>query len=350
MLTGEVTTLGNSQRLPNLGSFTFLVPDRIVFGWDALNKIGDELTALGAVSPLIITSKGMVNRDGFSRLTALLKKESLSPVAFSDVEPEPSMKTVEHCIEVAAKEDCDSIIGFGGGSVMDVAKKAAMEADLPKVMVSTTAGTGSEVTHESVLKVEGKKRAFVDNKLVPDVAIVDPSLLMTMPKRLIASSGIDALAHAVESYDCKRGNTLTKGLARMAYLLIKENISKAVQYDRSAVSNMALASLIAGMAFGNSGTALCHALTYPLSNMGIPHGEAVAIMLPLALEFNDFDAELVQEIRTIIRAVGLPESFEGNVEEMANIVIEDTRHLSNNPKPVTLEDIVGIYQKAVGRV
>ncbi len=350
MLNGEVTTLGNSQVLPNLESFTFLVPGRVVFGWDALGKVGDELAALGAVSPLIITSKGMVKRDGFSRLTTLIEKESLSSVIFSDVEPEPSMKTVERCIEVAAKEDCDSIIGFGGGSVMDVAKKAAMEADLPKVMISTTAGTGSEVTHESVLKVEGKKRAFVDNKLVPDVAIVDPSLMMTMPKKLIASSGIDALAHAVESYDCKRGNTLTKGLARMAYLVIKENISKAVQYDQSAVSNMALASLIAGMAFGNSGTALCHALTYPLSSMGIPHGEAVAIMLPLALEFNDFDADLVQEIRAIIRAVGLPERFEGDVEEMARIVIEDTRHLSNNPKPVTLEDIVAIYRKAVGRV
>ena len=342
--------MGNIQELLKLQSFTFLVPGRIIFGWDSLGKIGEELKALGASVPLIVTSEGMVKRDGFSRLICFIEKESLSPVTFSDVEPEPSMETVESCVQVATKHGCDSIVGFGGGSVMDVAKKAAMDAGLPKIMVSTTAGTGSEVTHESVLKVDGKKRAFVDNQLVPDVAIVDPSLMMTMPKRLIASSGIDALAHAVESYDCKRGNTLTKGLARMAYLLIKENIGKAVNYDKTAVSNMALASLVAGMGFGNSGTALCHALTYPLSSLGIPHGEAVAIMLPLALEFNEFDAELVQEIRKIIRDVGLPERFKGDVEEMARVVIEDTRHLSNNPKPVTLEDIVAIYRKAVGSV
>jgi alcohol dehydrogenase class IV len=215
-------------------------------------------------------------------------------------------------------------------------------------MIPTTAGTGSEVTHESVLKVEGEKRAFVDKRLTADVAIVDPSLMMTMPKRLIASSGIDALAHAVESYECKKSNALTRTLAHKAYSLIKDNIKKAISYNKDAISSMALASLMAGMAFGNSGTTLCHALTYPLSNKGIPHGEAVAIMLPPSLEFNNFDNEVITEIREISKDVGLPARFEGDVHEMATVVMKDKRHLANNPRKVTFEDVIAIYRKVVG--
>jgi len=211
-------------------------------------------------------------------------------------------------------------------------------------MIPTTADTGSEVTCESVLKVEGKKRAFVDERLTADVAIVDPSLMMTTSTRHISSSGMDALAHAIESYQCKKSNELTKSLARRAYLLIKENMHAC---DKKAISNMALASLMAGMAFGNSGTTLCHALTYPLSNKGIPHGEAIAIMLPHALEFNNFDKKVISEIRKIVRDVGLPTSFKGDVHAMAAIVIKDERHLSNNPKKVTFEDVASIYRKVV---
>ncbi len=330
--------------------FTFVVPKHIRFGWGSLDRVGEELKELGDGTPLILTTKGMVRREGFFKLIDLIKKENLSPVVFSRVEPEPSIKTVEKCLGIANENGCDLIVGFGGGSVMDVAKKVAMNLDLCKIMIPTTAGTGSEVTHESVLKVEGKKRAFVDKRLTADVAIVDPSLMMTMPKRLIASSGMDALAHAVESYECKKSNELTRALAHKAYSLIKDNIRKAISYDRNAISSMALASLMAGMAFGNSGTALCHALTYPLSNRGISHGEAVAIMLPTSLECNNFDKEVITEIREIIRDVGLPTRFEGDVYEMAAVVMKDKRHLANNPRKVTFEDVVAIYRKVVGRV
>jgi alcohol dehydrogenase class IV len=263
------------------------------------------------------------------------------------VEPEPSIETAEKCFEMAKENNCYLIIGFGGGSAMDVAKKVAMNLGVPKIMIPTTAGTGSEVTHESVLKVEGEKRAFIDEKLTADVAIVDPSVMMKMPQKLIASSGIDALAHAIESYQCKRSNELTRSLAYKAYLLIKDNIKKAVSRDKDAISNMALASLMVGMAFGNSGNTLCHALTYPLSNKGIPHGEAVAIMLPPALEYNDFDKDVVLEIRKIIQDVGLPTKFRGDIYGMSTIVMKDERHLSNNPKRVTFGDVVAIYRRVV---
>jgi len=321
------------------------MPKTIIFGWGSLDGIVQELRKLDSTRPLIVTSKGMVNREGFLKLADSIKNEKISRAVFNEVEPEPSVETAERCFEVIEESNFDSIIGLGGGSVMDVAKKAAMDSDLPKMMIPTTAGTGSEVTHESVFKVKGKKKAFVDEKLTADVAIVDPSLMITMPQRLIASSGIDALAHAVESYQCKRCNELTKTLAHKAYLLIKDNIRKALSRDANAISNMALASLVAGMAFGNSGTALGHALAYPLSNQGVPHGEAVAVMLPLALEFNGFEKEIISEIREITRDIGLPTSFKGNALEMAAVVMEDKKHLSNNPREVTFEDVVRIYQK-----
>ena len=325
-------------------SFTFIVPKTIIFGWGSLDGIVQELRKLDSASPLIVTSEGMVKREGFLKLADLIKKGK-SPIAvFNEVEPEPSIETAERCLNVVKESNCDSVIGLGGGSVMDVAKKAVMDSNLPKIMIPTTAGTGSEVTHESVLKVKGKKKAFVDEKLTADVAIVDPNLMMTMPRRLMASSGIDALAHAVESYQCKRGNELTRALAHKAYSLIKDNIRKAISNDANAISNMALASLTAGMAFGNSGTALGHALAYPLSNQGVPHGEAVAIMLPPALEFNGFEKEIISEIRETIRDVGLPTCFKGNAHEMATIVMQDERHLSNNPREVTFEDVVRIYR------
>lgn len=333
-----------------MADFTFVVPKHIFFGWSSLDRVGEELKELGGGTPFIVTTRGMVKREGFFRLINLIKEEFLSPIVFNEVEPEPSIETVQKCLQIANENGCDLIIGFGGGSAMDVAKKAAMDLDLPKIMIPTTAGTGSEVTHESVLKVEGEKRTFLDKRLTADVGIVDPSLMMTMPKRLIASSGIDALAHAVESYECKKSNELTRALAHRAYLIIKDSIRKAISYDKDAISSMALASLMAGMAFGNSGTTLCHALTYPLSNKGIPHGEAVAIMLPPSLEFNNYDKEVILEIREIIKEVGLRARFEGDVHEMAAVVMKDKRHLANNPITVTFEDVVVIYRKVVGRV
>ena len=326
-------------------SFTFIVPKTIIFGRSSLDRVVQELRKIGSASPLIVTSEGMVKREGFLKLASLIKKGKFLTAVFNEVEPEPSIKTAERCLKVVKKSNCDSIIGLGGGSVMDVAKKAAMDSNLPKIMIPTTAGTGSEVTHESVLKVKGKKMAFVGEKLTADVAIVDPNLMMTMSQRLIASSGIDALAHAIESYQCKRGNELTRALAHKAYSLIKDNIRKAISCDANAISNMALASLMAGMAFGNSGTVLGHALAYPLSNQGVPHGEAVAIVLPPALEFNGIEKKIISEVREILRDVGLPTSFKGNTHAMATVVMEDERHLSNNPREVTFEDVVRIYQE-----
>ncbi|NMX21199.1 hypothetical protein C5S30_01910 [ANME-1 cluster archaeon GoMg4] len=327
----------------NNGQFELILPKKVIFGVGSVERTGNETKKLGCENALIVTSRGMRKRDALKKVMDSLNNQGITSEVFCEIDPEPPIENVYECMEFA--EECDLIIGMGGGSVIDVAKKSAADLGLRKIMIPTTAGTGSEVTHESVLKVEGKKRAFVDENLTPDIAIVDPNLMRTMPQRLIASSGIDALAHAIECYDSKRSNLLVKTLAFEAYEIIKDNLRKAVEGDEKAIENMALGSLLAGTAFGNSGTALAHALSYPLSNEGISHGEAVAMVLPYALEFNGFDAEVIKEIKGILRDLKLGRKITGDIEEMARIVMEDKKHLSNNPREVTYEDVVNIYEK-----
>ena len=329
----------------NNRQFELILPKKIIFGAGSVEKVGNEAKKLGSESALIVASRGMRKRVTLKHVIDSLNNHEIKSNVFYDVDPEPPIENVYKCMEFA--EYADVIIGVGGGSVIDVAKKSAADLDLRKVMIPTTAGTGSEVTHESVLKVEGKKKAFVDEKLTPDVAIVDPELMKTMPQKLIASSGIDALAHAIECYDSKRSNLLVRTLAFEAYGIIRDNLRRAVEGDEKAIEGMALGSLMAGMAFGNSGTALAHALSYPLSNEGIPHGEAVAMVLPYALEFNGFDPNVIKEVKEILSTLKLGREVKGNIEEMAKVVMEDKKHLSNNPKEVTFEDVVNIYRQVV---
>lgn len=337
-------------------NLNLILPRKIIFGCNSINQLCGEVNKLGGGSVLVITSNGMTKRASFLKLTNILENECLHFGVFSDIKPEPTIDEYISCLEFAKTNKFDIIVGFGGGSVMDVSKKVAMSLSYPKIMIPTTIGTGSEMTHESVLKIDGKKRAFVDEKLVADVAIVDPDFMKTMSSRFIAISGMDALAHAIECYDSKRSNFLIETLSLKAYGLIKDNIFDAVEGDEDAIENMSLASLMAGIAFGNSGTTLAHGLSYPLSNKGIPHGEAVAIVLPYALEFNGFDVNVVKEIKELVKILklGIKHSMfrtelENNIGEMARIVMEDEKHLSNNPREVSYEDVVGIYEKILGK-
>jgi len=326
-------------------SFNFLLPQKVIFGAGSAVLIGEEAKRLGGRKILIVTSPGMLHRPHLKQTADSLKKHKLRFDVFSDVTPEPPIDDVYRCVAVVRKKGLDLLVGLGGGSVMDVAKKAAADLSLPKIMVPTTAGTGSEVTHESVLKVDGKKRAFVEACLTADVAIVDPDLCRTMSKRLTASSGMDALAHAVECSESKKSNPIAKTLALEAYNLVKDNLMQAVKGDTQAMVNLSLGSLIAGMAFGNSGTTLGHALSYPLSNRGIPHGEAVAMVLPYALEFNGSDPAFAKKLRRFVRTIELQWNPRWDAHEMAAEVMEDKRHLGNNPVEVTFADILGIFEK-----
>ena len=328
-------------------NFEFILPQKIIFGQGSITKVGEESTKLNGERILIVTSKGMLKREALKQVTVCLQECQLSFDIFPSVAPDPPIENVYDCITFAKVKGSNLVIGLGGGSVLDVAKKVAADLGLPKIMAPTTIGTGSEVTHETVFKVDGKKKVFVDQSLVADVAIVDPDLAKTMSLRLTASSGIDALAHALECYESKGSNPISKTLALGAYNLLKENIGEAMGRNKEARVNMSLGSLMAGMAFGNSGTTLGHALSYPLSNRGMPHGEAVAMVLSYALEFNGAAAAFVSEVKEVAKLIEAKWDMDWNIYDMVGEVMADKRHLANNPKEVTFDDVVGIYRKVI---
>lgn len=325
--------------------FEFILPSQIIFGCGKRLLLVEKVKELGGRPILIITSQGMVKREKFREIAEALRRENLVFGIYPEIPPEPSLEDTEACFNFAKEQSTDLIVGIGGGSVLDVAKKVATDLEIPKIMLPTTSGTGSEVTHESVLKIEEKKRAFIDRRLTPDVAIVDPELSLSMPPGLAAATGMDALAHAIESYESRKSHPLVKTLAFEAFKLLKENIGKAVKGDKEAWINMSLGSLVAGMALGNSGTTLGHALSYPLSNRGVPHGEAVAMVLLYALEFNGAAPALKREIREIVELTKPKWDAKWDIQEMSREVMDDERHLSNNPRQVMYEDVLEIFRR-----
>lgn len=325
--------------------FQLLLPRSIIFGSGTVQRVGSEAERLGASKILIVTSHGMAKRGCIEQVTTSFSSLGLRFEIFAGVVPEPPIENAHDCLSAAKAYGADLLIGLGGGSVLDVTKKVASDLGLRKILMPTTAGTGSEVTNISVLKVEGRKEVFLDNNFIADAAIVDPALTITMPPKLTASTGMDALAHTTECYQSTRANPVTRTLAMEACSLIKENLRLAVGGDPKARVNMSLASLIAGMAFGNSGTTLGHALSFPLSNEGIPHGEAVAVMLPYALEYNGFDPEIIAEVKSLIVDLNITVKVKSDIQGMANIVMADKRRLANNPREVKLEDVVEIYER-----
>lgn len=325
--------------------FEFRLPGKTVFGRGSVSEVGSEARQLGGQRVLIVTSRGMTHRLVLGQTLEALEKQEIPSVVFSDVDPEPTLENATDCAALGRDERCNLLLGIGGGSAMDVAKKAAAELGLPRIMVPTTAGSGSEVTHESVLKVDGKKRAFVDASLTPDVAIVDPDVSSTMPPQLTAFSGTDALAHAIECYESRKSNPLVKTVALRAYELVRDNLAAAIDNLPEARVNMALGSLMAGMAFGNSGTALGHALSYALSNRGTPHGQAVAMALPYVIEFNGTDPPFAVTLKQIVSLTGPQWSTDWDIAEMTAEVMADQRHLANNPREVTDNDVRRMFEQ-----
>ena len=197
---------------------------------------------------LIITSKGAISRGWIDYLK--IKNFSL----FDEVEPNPSIETVEKIISQFKNENFFSIIGLGGGSSLDVAKFVAFKMGKKKIMIPTTFGSGSEVTRISVLNVDRKKTSFHDDKILADVAIVDSAFIEGTPMEVIKNSAIDSCAQCSEAYDSKLGNPYTKILCKTAFHILEY----AILNDK--FEKLALGSLLTGLGFGNSSTTLGHAL------------------------------------------------------------------------------------------
>lgn len=361
------------------------LPQVIIYGIDSIDSLGEEVRKLGS-RPLIVCGKTSAKKSGaLDRAIDSLKKQGLTSEIFGEVNPEPEVGDIEKGIEIAKSFGADVIIGIGGGSPMDVAKGIAVclktgkpiialkseeiKESLPVVNIPTTAGTGSEVTRFAVFTDPTIKEKFVVRGpgIVPKVAIVDPSLTYSMPPSVAASSGIDALSHALESFMSNRSTLTTDMLAISAIDFINRYLEESVNTgSHSAREKVSYASFWAGMSFNNSSVVLVHAMSRPLGAFfHIPHGVSNGILLPHIVKFNApsigdkletlrriFGKDPWDRIYELLERVNLPTRISQVVKgdiDFSPLVEQVLNNAStfNNPRPVSREDVLRLYREAL---
>src|SRR3989344_3632145 len=300
-------------------------PNKIIFGKNSAKEYQYPKHCL------VITSKGAKKRGWYEYL------DIKNSYVFDNVESNPSIETTQKIISEFKNLNFTHIIGIGGGSALDVAKFVGYKMKKLKIMIPTTFGSGSEVTRIAVLKIDGKKQSFHDDNLFADIAIIDSYFIYNTPYEIIKNSVIDACAQCTEAFDSKIGNTYTKFLCRKAFELLEDGIIN------NNYENIVLGSLIDGLGFGNSSTTLGHALSYVYSNEGYPHGHALAFTTTIAHEFNNSIfyerfLKLVQKLK--FHSIHLKQ----NIEEAAELILTDRKHLDNNPKKITKTDLICLLE------
>ena len=308
--------------------FKIIQPPSIIFGRHSARDYSFPENCL------IITSKGAISRGWLEYLK--LNDYHI----FDKVEPNPSIEITENIISEFEKSKFSSIIGLGGGSSMDVAKFVANKMKKFKILIPTTFGSGSEVTRISVLNVNGNKKSFHDDGQIANVAIVDSHFIEDSPLEIIRNSAIDAAAQCSEGYDSKNGNPLTKFLCNKAFELLEEGI---IKMDKEKI---VLGSLISGLGFGNASTTLGHALSYVFSNEGIPHGHALAYTTTIAHKFNE--SIFCKRFEKIVNQLGFEKiTLKIDLDKASEIILDDRKHLDNNPKNVTKQDIIQLLESII---
>jgi len=306
--------------------FTIKQPSEIIFGKNSALEYDFPKKSL------LITSSGAEKRDWFSNLNLDVN------LIFNHVESNPSIETTNTIIEKFENHDFTTVIGLGGGSVLDVAKFVGFKLKKSKILVPTNFGSGSEVTRISVLKVEGKKKSFHDDGLFANVAVVDPNFIKNTDFSIIKNSAIDACAQCTEAFDSKISNPYTKFLCNTAFEIL-ENAILEKKYD-----NLALGSLMTGLGFGNSSTTLGHALSYVFSNEGFSHGHALAFTTQVAHQFNN--SIFSSRFKKIVNELQFDRiDLKSNLNEAADLILMDRKHLDNNPKQVNKKDIINLLEK-----
>ena len=388
----------------NLNNFSFNTTAGIRFGSGTSKSCTSEISKKLGSNILFVTDKDLMKLKLTEPTLKELIKNSSKVEIFEDVEADPSLKTLENAIEVGKKINATGVIGFGGGSSMDVAKLASLilgsneDIDeawgvanakgprLPLVLVPTTAGTGSEVTPISIITVgEEEKKGVSSPIILPDLAILDPDLTLGLPAHTTAATGIDAMVHAIEGYASanKNNNPISKMLAVEALKLLGGSIEKAVfeGADIQARSNMLIGAMLAGKSFANSPVAAVHALAYPIGGtFHISHGLSNSLVLPYVLRFNSVSnkatkdyseiapfafpdintnqgnqavcSEFIDRLEQLSKKLGLPQRLRDvNIpkeacKKMASDAMKQTRLLVNNPREVTEADALNIYESA----
>ena len=306
--------------------FKFTQPPIIIFGNHSVRNYSFPQNCL------VVTSKGAIPRGWLEYL------KLNDCYIFDKVESNPSIETAESIISEFRNSNFSSIIGLGGGSSMDVAKFVANKLKKFKILIPTTFGSGSEVTRISVLKVNGKKKSFHDDNQIANVAIVDSYFMESSPLEIIRNSAIDATAQCSEGYDSKNGNPLTKFLCNRAFDLLEEGIMKM---DKEKI---VLGSLISGLGFGNCSTTLGHALSYVFSNEGYSHGHALSFTTLYAHKFNN--SKFYHRFSNLVKKLNFSKiNLKQNYDEAADLILTDRKHLDNNPKQVSKQDIISLLEK-----
>tara|TARA_Y100000996_G_scaffold411235_1_gene395011 strand:+ start:8281 stop:9237 length:957 start_codon:yes stop_codon:yes gene_type:complete len=306
--------------------FEIKQPSKIIIGKNSCAEFDFDENCL------VITSKGAKERGWLDYLG--IKNFLL----FDNVEPNPSIETTTNILNEFQTSKINSIIGLGGGSSLDVAKFVAAKLEKNKIMIPTTFGSGSEVTRISVLKVEGKKQSFHDNNLFADISIVDSHFIEKSPIDVIRNSAIDALAQCSEGYDSKNGNPYTRFLCDHAFKLLEQGIMN------NENEKIVLGSLVSGLGFGNCSTTLGHALSYVFSNEGYSHGHALAYTTSVAHEFNN--SKFLERFKLLVKKLDFPKiTLSENLDNCADLILQDRKHLDNNPKSVSKKIIIDLLQK-----
>lgn len=351
-------------------------------------------------SVFIVTDPGVLSAGLLDSALLNLKSLGLDYQIYSEVQADPSITVIEKAVKVAQNCHSDYIVGFGGGSSMDVAKLVALLAlgkerlediygidkvkgpRLPLILVPTTAGTGSEVTKSSVVTVsESEKKGVLSPYLLPDLAVLDAELTLGLPAHITAATGIDAMVHAIEAFTTKHlKNPMADCIAKEALRLLSGNLHQVVTHgdDIEARENMLLGACLAGMAFANAPVAGVHALAYPIgARFHVPHGLSNALVLGPVMRFNveiahKMYADLGQIIKPGLQGssqeqayqladymgglagnLGLPQRMSevginaNDVDQLARDAMLQTRLLMNSPREITLKDAVAIYQEAL---
>ena len=384
-----------------MGNFLFRTVSDVVVGAGCSANLGDILSEMGVRRALIVTDGGIIQFGLLDDALKSLEAHQVDYSIYADVVADPPESVVLDAVKKAQAFDCDGVIGFGGGSSMDVAKLLAVLVKghqpltelygvdqvsgtrLPLIQVPTTAGTGSEATMVSIITTgENTKAGVVSRALLADKILLDASLTIGLPAHVTAATGIDAMVHAIEAYTSKRlKNPLSDMLAREALRLLADNIATSVKQgdNLEAREAMLLGAMLAGQAFANAPVAAVHALAYPLGgNYHIPHGLSNSLVLPFVLRFNapqaaglyadiaqiimpnkefssdniatteilaDYFLSLAADLglQTSLREMNIPEA---DLPKLAEEAMLQQRLLINNPREVTMDDALGVYKQA----
>ena len=362
-------------------------------GAGAINEIAAEVKIRGLKKALVCSDPDLIKFNVTTKVTKVLEDAGLEYELYSDIKPNPTIQNVQHGVEAFKKAAADYIIAIGGGSSMDTSKAIGIIIANPKfedvrslegtaptknpcvpiIAVPTTAGTAAEVTINYVITDVEKKRKFVCD--MPVIAVVDPEMMSSMPKGLTASTGMDALTHAIEGYTTKAAWEMTDMFHLKAIELISKSLRSAVANEKEGREGMALGQYIAGMGFSNVGLGIAHSMAHTLGAVyDTPHGVACAMMLPIVMEYNaectgekykeiakamgvegvddmsveEYRKAAVDAVRKLSVDVGIPTKLEALKEEDLSFLAESAHAdacAPGNPKDASVEDLKDLFRK-----